>query len=101
MSWFEIQLTPAQVAAGEARRVQEHFETFYTQGGQPADMAMFSAALADQPDLTHLYFSPATEEHAEAFLRIERAQPCRRPKGALGLAAGDTTALTSFRSGAL
>lgn len=99
MAWFEIQLTAAQVRAGELGRVRDHFQIFFTQVGRPADVAMFSAQDAGSEEVVRLYFSPATEEHANAFLRTERARRCERPGVAIALAAGHGEALSRFRAG--
>jgi hypothetical protein len=97
MPWHEVRLTPAQAAENERGRVQEQIWASLRGAGAPQGRAMASAwGWDDQPSL-QLYSSPQTEEHAAAFLRGARAQPCEPPSIVEGLDARPADALQRFR----
>jgi hypothetical protein len=97
MPWHVVRLTPAQAAENEHGRVQDQFWASFRKARAPQGMAMFSAWDWDDDPSLQLYFSPQTEEHAAAFLRAVRAQPCERPSIVEGLDAGQADALQRFR----
>lgn len=98
MSWYRVQLTAAQVSSNEHADVQSKFEKFFTAiRPPPRDMAMFSDSFSN--GVLNLYFSPATLERAEAFIRLVDAQPCDRPPLDVALAVGHSDALRRFRQG--
>ena len=100
MPWYLVRLSSAQISAGEEIRMQNQFQNFFVAADTPRDMAMLSAQDAgDHP--VHLYFSPATAVHAEAFLRLTRANACERPPITAALAVGHADALARFRKGEL
>ena len=101
MSWYRVQLTAAQVSTDEHVRIQSRFEQFFTaMRPPPRDMAMFSDSFSDN-DVLSLYFSPATVEEAEVFIRLIGAQPCDRPPPDVALLVGHSDALQRFRQGQL
>lgn len=89
MPWFEIVLTPGQLSSGELLRVREHFQMFFGQVGHLGELAMCAAHSEGEGSNLRLFFSPATAELAPAFLQIERARPCTRPRIAVSLLVGD------------
>ena len=96
MPWYEVQLTSAQVAAGEYGRVQHQFEFFFHLAEAPADMAMF---LFSEQDTLRLYFLLPTGDLSEAFVRVKRARPCARPPRTAAFAVGHNGTLERFRRG--
>jgi hypothetical protein len=88
MPWFQIVLTSAQVSSGELARVREHFQMFFSQAARPGTLAMCAHSGGEGSNM-RLFFSPATAELAPAFLQIERARACARPRAAVTLVVGD------------
>jgi hypothetical protein len=85
--WHRVQLTAGDISRGWHATILEQFETVFVAMRAPKDMAMFAS------DFTHLaaylYFSPATAVHADGFLRLVRAIPCKAPSEPVTLLAGD------------
>ena len=99
VSWTEVRLTLAQAASGEHVRIQDRFTTMFTLAKAPRDMVMLSSVGVLDDEMIHLYFSPATLLHAEAFLRLVGARACHRPPPDSALAVGHPDALDRLRAG--
>jgi hypothetical protein len=99
LSWHRARLTETQVVGDVPARIQAQFEMFFVDAGAPRDMAMFSAILVG--DRVELYFSPATAQQADGFLKLIDAEACEPPTADISLAAGHQDALERFRNGLL
>lgn len=93
MRWHSVQLSSGELAQGRNELIQARFDRLYQALGAPPDVAMLSAHLNNA---LRLYFSPATAQHAEAFMRIINAEPCDPPPDNANLVVGDADALGSI-----
>jgi hypothetical protein len=98
MSWYCVQLTSAQVAAGDAQRIHKKFETLFHIARAPTDTAMLTDTLAVQ-DLITLYFYLPAADFAEAFIRSVNAKPCERPPSDVALSVGHNDVRERLRRG--
>ena len=86
MQWQSVQLSVGDVAQGRNELIQARFDRLYQALGAPPDVAMLSSHLKNT---LLLYFSPATAQYAEAFMRIINAAPCEPPPASANLVVGD------------
>jgi hypothetical protein len=87
MSWYCVQLTSAQVAAGDAQRIHKKFETLFHIARAPTDTAMLTDNYAAH-DLITLYFYMPAADFALDFIRQVNAKPCERPPRDVALSVG-------------
>jgi hypothetical protein len=98
MYWYRIQLSSAQVAAGDAQRIHKKFEKVFHTARAPTDMAMLTDTLAVQ-DLITLYFYLPAADFAEAFILSVNAKPCERPPPDVALSVGHNDVRERLRRG--
>jgi hypothetical protein len=87
--WYCVRIPSIDVQAGRHIAIQDQFEAAFRHfRGQHNDVAMYSSAF--QADILTLYFSPATNRYAAAFLRQINAEACGRPADVEGFLVGHT-----------
>lgn len=76
-SWFLLPLGDGLTAHSALTRIEAEFATLVHQGGEAADMAIFTKyqSSGDLHCSVTAYFSPATADVAAAL----NAMPCQRP----------------------
>jgi len=77
MSWYHCTLTPAQVAAGVAKKRTEIFLEAFRAAGAPRMMALLQRELDDGG--LDLYLTPDCREFAVELLGDWASVPCERP----------------------
>ena len=97
MYWYSVQLTSAELAAGDAERIHKKFQTVFHIARAPTDMAMLTDTAAQ--DVTTLYFYLPAADFAEAFIRSVNAKPCKRPPPEVALAVGHNDVRERLRRG--
>jgi hypothetical protein len=98
VSWYRVQLTSAQVAAGDAERIHKKFETVFHIARAPTDMAMLTDSY-NEHDVINLYFYLPAADFAEAFIRLVDAQSCERPPPDVVLSVGHNDVRERLRRG--
>lgn len=94
MQWHSVQLSSSELAQGRNELIQARFDRLYQALGTPPAVAMLSSHL---PNALRLYFSPATAQYAEAFMRLIDARPCEPPPADASLVVGGADALDSMQ----
>jgi hypothetical protein len=79
MNWYKVELTEAQMMAGEFNRVQEEFQKWYLSLNAWKDTALFSRGREDGLSVT-LYIYSQSPVHAEALCQMFPAEPCEPPE---------------------
>lgn len=98
MSWYRVQLTSAQVAAGDAERIHKKFEVVFHIARAPTDMAMLTDSY-NEHGVINLYFYLPAADFAEAFIRLVDAKPCERPPPDVVLSVGHNDVRERLRRG--
>ncbi len=90
-TWYSVSLGDGVTAPTPSDELEALFRHAFDAAGQPPQMAVFTRAESENRLYCEViaYFSPATQEIAQAF----DAEPCEKPGPAgLGLLAGDERA---------
>lgn len=97
-SWYSLSLGDGITSAIPAAEIEEAFAEQFAAAGRPAEMAVFTRAESEGRLHCEViaYFSPASQDVAEAF----DAEPCDKPAvQGLGLLAGDSSCWSVLFSG--
>jgi hypothetical protein len=92
--WHCFTLSPAQVAAGEKRRLAKRAAEVYLTLGKPSGAAVMSTSFNEAGDVT-VFFSPEASAQMQALIQEFHGTPCEAPKldaDELAVIAGDLSA---------
>lgn len=81
MSWYKVEFTAQETAAGKHSTLQDGFEKVFLSLNAPVEMALFARVLNEKGN-SEYYFSPAcfVNSFMKALINSFNGQACEKPE---------------------